>query len=318
MSFAQLAEITKKEIEEGRIKTSSSSSFFDGFDRIVGTNLGGNNDRNSVIGNASRELNNLTGGYSNTLFNSPKKYLNLAGDTATAVSSLDQRKIIDQYKRNYTTLGGDVAQAGFGVMGVFGNNEFAQSFLKNKTVNQASFGYGQDLAGTLQGTKEAADTGLLSSENRNSAIRFGVKTAAVVGGAEVVSQVRTGFGLQGYSMPSLGAPSLLESAAIYGAVKAGGTREGAAKYLEQQGYVPPELTDDAKDWLDFLPDIDYPKITNPPKTNPADPSEFNPWRMFEPTSTTEGFLGTDQKAGVNILPILLIGAAIFIIYKARA
>lgn len=179
-------------------------------------------------------------------------------------------------------------------------SEGGQKFLRDTKVGANFAGYN---AGLVQGR----DTGTVSNQYRNEAIRFGAE-AAVIGG-----------GIYAYNNPVI--PTFSEAGAVSGKELVAGfsnpfTTTGvigasAVKNLVTSNNPGKDLV---KEILGGdVADILFPNPTQPVQSNPSDPSEFGPWQNpeFSGSSPTTGLnnssnLKTYLTIGVGILVVAVI------------
>ena len=168
---------------------------------------------------------------------------------------------------------------------------------KFRSAGKYTAGWSEDLVNTASAVRTQADDAYVSPEDRNGAIRFGVKTGAVAAGVYYAPQIGS------YLWEAATADPLKTAVVAHYATQG---KEGQAKAAGiVAGGLPEEWRDPAKDLID--------RIVNPPSSNVGDPTEYGSWRnqVVPGTSYSTGeptFAGTSSGAGLGTT-LLLVGAA---------
>lgn len=194
---------------------------------------------------------------------------------------------------------GSAASMSGGFVGYGFSTDKGQELLRNKDVTKYSLGYSEDYAGTLRGSNTLARDAEISNQDRDSALRFGSKTAAI--GAAAI------YGKQAYTW--------LAEKTTYQNVAATGAAIGAAKKGNYTDVVN-QLTG-----ANLPPGI----IDRPPVTDIANPGSpagqigstspgvSDPWRWG---GNADSGISPASSSGFG-LPIMAIAAiaGIFILRK---
>lgn len=193
-----------------------------------------------------------------------------------------------------------------------------QSFYRDKTLNDLTFGYAQDFAGFARGARTLQDNAYLSTEDRNSAIRYGTKSAAIWGATLAAPEVISGAQKAGSYIWSTVAEHPF-TAAVTGKLLTEGKTSQAINYLSGKGAfdgvsdllpqlpnAPSELTD----LFDFL----NPKSNQPSYLSGSTGTQVNdPWDF-------SGSADSGISAQTSIMPYLLIGGLLIgslLIFRGR-
>lgn len=245
----------------------------------------------------NREVSNASNSVNRELDNASRGDVGKAIVTqATAVTNLvttpiktvyygvrgDNKGLSDTYQR----AAGSIANIAGGLSVNLAQNN--QSFYRNKTLNDVTLGYAQDFAGFARGARTLQNDAYLSTEDRNSAIRYGVKSAAIYGATLAAPEIASGAEKAGSWLwgsvkakpfeTAIAGKLLTEgktSQAIQYLAKQGGLDDIAKEYLPQLPNAPEELTD----LFDFLnpksKTPDYLSNTGSTGTQINDPWDFS-------------------------------------------
>lgn len=188
----------------------------------------------------------------------------LAGDTGRVIKApievaYDVTRGDIQHASNVAQRGaGSAARIVSSPSDVVWGSDAGQRILTDPTVDKYTLGYSADYAGTIRGINSTADRGELSNADRDSALRWGVKTAVIAGGAALYSPKAV-----------VVAKDVTEKATLFSA---------AAKSLASGNYkdLAAQLGADEKlpDWLNgLLPDGSGSKdVSTPVQSGPASSS----------------------------------------------
>lgn len=188
----------------------------------------------------------------------------------------------------------------------------------NQMISMGKYtgGWTEDLLGTARGLRSQESDAYVSDADRNSAIRFGVKTGAVVAGAAYAPEIGAyakegGAWLWDKTVGYVSTKPIDAATVAYLATQGKGGQAQAAK-LVTGGLLPDEIKDPVNNFID--------RLINPPTTNPADPAEFGPWKheavpgtAYTPGSSSPVLMG--EGAGTMLLIVGAVGIAAVILRK---
>ena len=182
----------------------------------------------------------------------------------------------------------------------FWSSDGGQKFLRDTKI-------GANFAGYNKAVTQGRDTGTVSNQYRDEAIRFGAE-AAVIGG-----------GIYAYNNPVI--PTFGEAGYVSGKELVAGLSMPGTSTLVTAGATKSLLSGNGKDFVKEIlgkdvADILFPNPTQPVQSDPSDPSEFGPWKNPEFTGSSP--LTNLNGSTFNPKTLLVVGVGILIVEIGRA
>ena len=234
--------------------------------------------RGTVVGDAVRGAGDFVGGAVNIV--------KAPFDIAKNVVKGDIKGVGTTIKKNVGSIADAALPTG---AAEFWRTDTGQNLLRNPTVDTLSLGYTGDAAGYFRGAGTLQKSGEISKEDLNSALRFGVKSAAA--------------GAIGHFYGAPTGQQALTGSVIGNRAAAGDIRGAIGTFI---GSDNPYF--DSPDWLGQIGD----NLARQPSRTPS------PYESGYPLSTDSGFFGPDSGGkivGISMLGMVAIVGAIYLARK---
>lgn len=265
----------------------------------------------TVSNTVNREVSNFSNSVNASIDNSSRGDVGrFVADSFSAVKSLAVAPLETAYygvRGNGREVNNTLQRAIGGLTNVSGglsvnlaqNN---QSFYRDKNLNAVTLGYAEDFAGFSRGARTLQNDAYLSSEDKNSAIRYGVKTG-IIGAA-----VSYGPGL--YTKAKANFFETTAGAGLIGSLAKGDNKGAASAFANLTG--TPDLSNYIPQPMNEVPSyISQPKSPSSAPYGSGGVTVKDPW-SFSGVSDS----GIVNAAQASILPIALgVGVLAFIYFR---